>query len=81
MSKSSDRTASVIVRVIDRTIILFVMIMIFNTSNDVAELQETIDNLKPVDDCAWLYPDAKRGAVIYNRFDSEITIQCKRGKK
>lgn len=55
--------------------------VLISNSNDIEKLQATIDNLKPVDDCAWLYPDGKRGAVVYNRFDNEITIQCKRGKK
>lgn len=68
-------------RVIDRSIVLFGIITIIIMNSRIVEIQKTIDSIKPVDDCAWLYIDGKRGAVIYDRFDGTITIQCKGGKE
>lgn len=67
--------------VIDRSIVLFAIFTVLMIRAEVKELQETIDTIKPIDDCAWLFIDGKRGAVIYNRFDATITIQCKGGEE
>lgn len=61
--------------------IISVILTAMSVTRNINDLKETINSIKPVDDCAWLYVDGKRGAAIYNRFDGTITIQCKGGEE
>ena len=66
----------IIGKILNIILLLGFALLIVSIKNDIGTLQKTIDNLKPVDACAWLYPESKRSAAIYDRFKNEIRIEC-----
>ena len=81
MKKISEHTASKIVRVIDRTIILLVIIMIYGIHIDVKDLKESIKKKQLAVNCEFLDPASKHSAIVYDRFKSEIRVECQVAKK
>lgn len=55
------------------TAILIFMVSLMLGQNDI---MDKIDKIQPAVSCKYLGANSKRSAIVYNRFDNEIRIEC-----